>query len=189
MSDVQRSLSDTFQTFPEPEELSRCVTWDVLHSALLRDTEHLQQVGHTEVLNRSRETDVTENLPSVLQGLVQSGAVNPPRTSGFSSPLPVQDSCRPSTAERSFSVQEESDSQLAKDSPSVLSGGRGMPLAGKISSSERHLEALEILRDISKLREKFCKLEARVTALEEGKVDRVELAQLKELISNHGIVV
>lgn len=62
MTDVQRSLSDTFQTFPEPEELSRCVTWDVLHSALLRDTEHLQQVGHREVLNRSRETDVTENL-------------------------------------------------------------------------------------------------------------------------------
>lgn len=165
------------------------MTWDVLHSALLRDTEHLQQVGHREVVNRSRETHVTENPPSALQGLVQSGAVDPPRTSGFSSLLPVQDSCRPSTAERSFSVQEESDSQRAKDSPSILSEGRGMPLAGKTSSSERRLEALEILRDIGKLREKFCKLEARVAALEEGKVDRVELTQLKELISNHGIVV
>lgn len=164
------------------------MTWDVLHSALLRDTEHLQQVGHREVLNRSRQADVTENPPSVLQGLVQSGAVDPPRTSGFSSPLPVQDSCRPSS-ERNFSVQEESDSQLSKDSPSILSGRRGVPLAGKTSSSERHLEALEILRDVSKLREKFSKLEARVTALEEGKVDRVELTQLKELISNHGIVV
>lgn len=179
MSDVQRSLSDTFQMFPEPEELSRCVTWDVLHSALLRDTERLQQVGHREVLNRGWEADVTEN--PVLQGLVQSGAVDPPRASGSFSPLPVQDSCKPSTAERSFSVQEES--------PSILSGGCGIPLAGKTSSSERHLEALEILRDISKLREKFCKLEARVMALEEGKVDRVELTQLKELISNHGIVV
>lgn len=132
---------------------------------------------------------MTENPPSVSQGPVQSGAVDPPRTSGFSSPLPVQDSCRPSAAERSFGVHEESDSQLAKDSPSVLSGGRGIPVAGKTGSSERHLEALEILRDISKLRGKFSKLEARVAALEEGRVDRVELTQLKELISNHGIVV
>lgn len=43
----QRSLSDSLQTLPEAEQLSGCVTWDVLHSALLRDGElQLQQVGH-----------------------------------------------------------------------------------------------------------------------------------------------
>lgn len=42
----QSSLSDSLRTFPKAEQLSDCVTWDTLHSALLRDGEQLQQVGH-----------------------------------------------------------------------------------------------------------------------------------------------
>lgn len=46
----QRSLSDSLQTLPKAERLSECVTWDALHSALLRDGEQLQQVGHEDGL-------------------------------------------------------------------------------------------------------------------------------------------
>lgn len=45
----QRSLSDSLQTFPEAEQLTGSVTWDVLHWALLRDGEQLRQVGHGEL--------------------------------------------------------------------------------------------------------------------------------------------
>lgn len=45
---------------------------------------------------------------------------------------------------------------------------------------------MEALRNIGKLKEKHNKLEARLAALEEGKLDQTQLAQLRELITNKG---
>ncbi|XP_075897587.1 uncharacterized protein LOC142898513 [Nelusetta ayraudi] len=56
-----RSLSDSLQTLPEAEQLSGCVTWDVLHSALLRDGEQLQQVGHGELRGGTRDNNNNNN--------------------------------------------------------------------------------------------------------------------------------
>lgn len=54
------------------------------------------------------------------------------------------------------------------------------------SASERYPRAAAALRDVGELKEKIDKLEARVAALEEGKVDQSQLTQLRELITNKG---
>lgn len=65
-----------------------------------------------------------------------------------------------------------------------------MPLCGKAGGgSEHYPEAVEALRDIGKLREKFGKLEAHVAALEEGKVDQSQLALLRGLITKKGNII
>lgn len=48
----QRSLRDTFQKYPGPEELSQCVTWDVMQSTLLSERENLQKVRSRNALFR-----------------------------------------------------------------------------------------------------------------------------------------
>ncbi|XP_075897576.1 glutamine-rich protein 2-like isoform X2 [Nelusetta ayraudi] len=93
----------------------------------------------------------------------------PPPPGSVSSPLPVQ------STQRSQNLQDSSG-----DSP-VPSGSRGVPLP------ERHLEAVEVLRDLSRLRERFRRLGPRVAALEEGRVEeRAERRRLQELVSSRG---
>ncbi|KAM9843908.1 glutamine-rich protein 2 [Aulostomus maculatus] len=110
------SLRDTFQKYPDPEELSRSVTWDMLQSSLLSQREMLQQ------------GDVQADMSSV-----------PPK-------LPQ------------------------------LTG----------SGADRYPETVEALRNLGQLREAHSKLDGRVAALEEGKVDQAQLAPLRELISCKG---
>lgn len=62
----------------------------------------------------------------------------------------------------------------------------GLDPLGVTGGPERRLEALEALRDISKLREKFSELQARVVELEEGKLEQSQLTHATELITNKG---
>lgn len=105
----------------------------------------------------------------------ESAAANsppPPPPGSVSSPLPVQ------STQRSQNLQDSSG-----ESP-VPSGSRGVPLP------ERHLEAVEVLRDLSRLRERFRRLGPRVAALEEGRAEeRAERSRLQELVSSCGNVV
>lgn len=64
-----------------------------------------------------------------------------------------------------------------------------LDLLGITRGTEHYLEAVEALRDISKLREKFSKLQACVVELEEGKLDQSQLTRVKELITNKGTTV
>lgn len=53
--------------------------------------------------------------------------------------------------------------------------------------SERHQEAVEVLRDVSRLRETTRRLGPRVAALEEGRVqERAERSRLQEQLSGRG---
>lgn len=64
-----------------------------------------------------------------------------------------------------------------------------LDLLGITRGTEHYLEAVEALRDISKLREKFSKLQACVVELEEGKLDQSQLTRVKELITHKGTTV
>lgn len=57
---------------------------------------------------------------------------------------------------------------------------------GRTGGSERYPAAVEALRDLSTLRLKFSRLQARVVELEEGKLDQSELTHITELIANKG---
>lgn len=56
----------------------------------------------------------------------------------------------------------------------------------KAGGSERYPEMMLALRNIGKQRDTFNKLEARVAALEEAKVEQSELTHIRELITHKG---
>lgn len=56
----------------------------------------------------------------------------------------------------------------------------------KAGDSERYPEMMSALRNIGKQRDTFNKLEARVAALEEAKVEQSELTHIRELITHKG---
>lgn len=62
----------------------------------------------------------------------------------------------------------------------------GLGLLGITGGSERYPEAVGALRDLSKLRGEFSRLQARVVELEEGKLDRSQLTRITELVADTG---
>ncbi|XP_044037516.1 glutamine-rich protein 2 isoform X2 [Siniperca chuatsi] len=202
LEETVSSLRDTFQKYPDPELLSQCVTWDVMQSTLLSEKENLQK----ERVNSGVVDPATVVQPAYTPFNSNFPAVNtaPSHTSTPSSSHPVEDTGRPaapsspSISGQISTLQEVTDARPATEAPSVLSGppqqthpktgqtAAGMPLSRKASGSERYPETVEALRNISKLKERFNKLEARVAALEEGKVDHSQLTHLRELITNKG---
>ncbi|XP_078017367.1 glutamine-rich protein 2 isoform X2 [Epinephelus lanceolatus] len=190
LEDTVRSLRVTFQKYPDPEELSKCVTWDIMQSALLSDRENLQkELIKSEVVDPATYGPFNSNFTPVNSA--------PSHTSMPSSPHPVEDtSQRSAPSSPTIPGQILTDTQTATEAPSVLLGppqqthpkigsmAAGTSLTRKAGSLECYSETVEALRDIGKLRERFSKLEARVAALEEGKVDQSQLTHLKELITN-----
>ncbi|XP_030592355.1 uncharacterized protein C16orf96 isoform X3 [Archocentrus centrarchus] len=82
--------------------------------------------------------------------------------------------------------QEEPDNTLAQTGVKGDSTAAGKPPTLESNSSKPSPEAVEALRSANKLQERLVQLEARVAALERGKVDQTQLAQLGELITNRG---
>ncbi|XP_040918160.1 glutamine-rich protein 2 [Toxotes jaculatrix] len=193
LEETVKSLRDTLEKYPDPEELNRCVTWDVLQSALLSERENLQK----ELVNSGVVDPATVIRPSHSPFSSNVTAVNtssPPHDHTVRTAAP----CSPESSGQTLSLQESTGTQPATETSSVLSGppqqthpkagpvAAGVSLFRKANGSERYPETVEALRNISKLKEKFNKLEARVAALEEGKVDQTQLAQLRELITDKG---
>lgn len=122
--------------------------------------------------------------------------VTPPQTSAPASPHSDDGSGRLGSPLTAGQTSLQDAGQAATEAPSVLSGppqqttggqgSAGAPLSGKASGSERYPEAVEALRNTGALRKRFSRLEARVAALEGGKVDQSQLMNLRELILNKG---
>ncbi len=132
-----------------------------------------------------------QHVSTFLQELVNSGVVDPasvlkptctPLSSNFTShtPHPVEDTGRPADSAQISSLQEETGTQQTPKTGRAAAGG---PLSRKSSGLERYPETMEALRNIGKLKDKFNQLEARVAALEEGKMDQSQLTHLRELIN------
>ncbi|XP_071322246.1 glutamine-rich protein 2-like isoform X2 [Trachinotus anak] len=182
LEETVRSLRDTFQKYPDPVEPSLWVTWDVMQSALLSEGGNLKELVNSGVADLLRPTH------SPVNG--NFTAVNTSDIPTSSSPHPVQDSVR--TAAPTPGTQPASETSLVLSGPPQQAQPKTGPVAAGLSpshmasGSERYSETVETLRSISKLREKFNKLEARVASLEEGTVDQTQLAQLRELITEQG---
>ncbi|GAA6222132.1 glutamine-rich protein 2-like isoform X1 [Lates japonicus] len=171
MEETLRSLRDTVQKYPDPEELSQCVTWDVMQSTLLSERENIQR----------------ELVSSGVMDLVKP-TLSPVKCNFTSDTHPVQDTVR-TTAPGSpeiLTLQEATETSSVQTHPETGPVAAGTALSRKASGSERYSETVEALRNIGKLKEKFSKLEARVAALEEGKVDQTQLDQLREVVTDKG---
>lgn len=139
---------------------------------------------------------------SLLQEPLISEAVDPPKNKPFNRNVSALKKTPPPAASPAqasgeiLSLQETTVAAEALDAPAHQSESlqqttaeqepRGLDLLGVTAGPARYLEAVEVLRDISKLREKFSKLQARVVELEEGKLDQSQLTHVTELITNKG---
>lgn len=142
----------------------------------------------------------------LLQEPLISEAVDPPKNKPFNRNVSASKTTAPRSSSPAASpsaeasgetliLQETTAAAEALDAPADRQSLQqstaeqeppGLDLLGVTGGPERHLEALEALRDISKLREKFSKLQARVVELEEGKLEQSQLTHVTELITNKG---
>uniref|UniRef100_A0A8C4I3R2 DUF4795 domain-containing protein n=1 Tax=Dicentrarchus labrax TaxID=13489 RepID=A0A8C4I3R2_DICLA len=195
LEEAVSSLRDTFQKYPDPEELSQCVSWDVMQSTLLSERENLQK----ELVNSGVVDPATVDKPTLTSLNLNITAVKtaPSHTSASSSPPDpgevTSDTAAPGSPSVSGQIsppQEATDTLPgAPEASSVPSEPKTRPAAGvsrKASGSGRYQETVEALRNIGKLKERFNKLEARVVALETENLDKSELTHLRELIANKG---
>ncbi|XP_034448539.1 uncharacterized protein LOC117765981 [Hippoglossus hippoglossus] len=181
VDDLDKSLKilrDSFHKCPEPEELRGCVTWDVMQSVLLSDTENLHKERVVDEAVEPAHTPPNINLTS--------------DRSTSSSPRSVNDTVR-KAAPRSPGIsgdifQEESSTRPITGSSSVLSAPpqQNTSTSWKSRNLELYSDTVEALRNAVRLKEKFNRLEARVAALEEGKVDQTQLTPLRDAITNKG---
>ncbi|XP_030264595.1 uncharacterized protein C16orf96 isoform X3 [Sparus aurata] len=191
LEETVRSLKETFQKYPEPEELIQCVTWDDMQAALLGDTEST----HKECVHSGLIAVRPTHTPFSSTFTVNTAAS---RTSSPSSSHPVQDTDRsatppsPAISRQISTLQQATDTQPGGEaSPQLTRPQTGRLSAGvfqslKAGGSERYPEMMSALRNIGKQRDTFNKLEARVAALEEAKVEQSELTHIRELITHKG---
>ncbi|XP_063759396.1 uncharacterized protein LOC134877720 isoform X2 [Eleginops maclovinus] len=179
------SLKDTFQKFPDPAELSQCVTWDIMQSTLLNEREILQKDLVNSGFVDAAKVIRTTHTP--FHGSFTAANTAPSHTSSPSSPRPVVDTSRP-TAPGSLDTEAPSvpSGPPQQTDPETGLTAAATPLPRKASSSERYTETVEALRNIGKLTESFSQLDARVAAVEQGKLDQSQLKHLKELIAHKG---
>ncbi|XP_033998705.1 extracellular matrix-binding protein ebh [Trematomus bernacchii] len=185
LQEAVKSLKDTFQKFPAPEELSQCVTWDVMQSSLLSEREILQKdLVNAGLIDPAKGIRPTH---TPFHGSFTAANTTPSHTSTPSSPGPLEDPSRP-TAPGSLDTEAPSVPSGPPQQTDPETGGTAAAtlLPRKASGSERYTETVDALRNIGKLKESFSKLEARVAALEQGKLEPSQLKHLKELITNKG---
>lgn len=140
---------------------------------------------------------------SLLQEHLNSEADDPAKSKPFSKNVAAWKTTTPRssspaatssavTLEQTLALQEITLAAGALDSPADQSAplqqtkGDQEPGGLDLLGSERYPEAVEALRDLSKLRGKFSRLQARVVELEEGKLDQSQLTHITELIANKG---
>ncbi|KAM6965949.1 uncharacterized protein LKV04_018459 [Tautogolabrus adspersus] len=167
LEETLRSLRDAFQRSPDLAEVFKSVTWNVMQPAPLAGREGLQK----DLVNSGLQ-DPSTNEPS--------HAPSPPRSPPmFGQTLQEETHTQPAT---------ETASTLSRSQPqSPPNTGRspvGPPLSPNTSGSDP--ETAEAMWNLSKLMERFSKLEALVTTLKEGKVDKSQLTHLRELIDCKG---
>eukprot|EP00066_Takifugu_rubripes_P026352 XP_011615618.1 PREDICTED: glutamine-rich protein 2 [Takifugu rubripes] len=182
LEETVRSLARVVQRCPKAEQLGQCVTWEDMQSALL--SENLQQEPLiSEAVDPPKNKAFSRNVSALK--------TTPPRSSS-----PAASSSAEASGE-TLILQETTVTAEALDAPADQSDQSeplqqttaeqqppGLDLLGVTGGPERYLEAVEALRDISKLREKFSKLQDRVVELEEGKLDQSQLTRVTELITN-----
>ncbi|XP_026179902.1 uncharacterized protein C16orf96 homolog isoform X2 [Mastacembelus armatus] len=188
LEETMRSLSNSFQKYPDSEELRRFVTWGVMQSAPLGETENefTNSVVDPATAGKPKSTPSNSNFTGI-----DTSSSTP------SSPHPVEDTVRTASSGISgeSSVLPLVTDDKTTDTTSVLSeppqsthpitgpSAAGMPPSGVASSSGCFSETL---MNISSLRERFNTLEARMAVLEEGTLDQTELSHIRKLINTQG---
>ncbi|XP_049323990.1 glutamine-rich protein 2 isoform X2 [Astyanax mexicanus] len=169
LKSATNELKEKVTLFPEPDEFTQCVTWEVMQAALVSE----RQKTMKELKDSITGTGLSRPTLNIALTRRDSSAVGLPGLSESAvSASPVLGSSHiPSSQQGLLDLVSERD----------------LPLLSRVSSGAQHYpETLEALRNVGRLQEKHESLEARVKCLEGGKADHAQVQQLRELLSDMG---
>ncbi|KAL7861014.1 hypothetical protein AOLI_G00173630 [Acnodon oligacanthus] len=155
LKSAMQELKEKVALYPQPEELTQCVTWEVMQAALVNERKKIQE--------ELKDSITGSRLP------LEVGIPLTQRDSSTAGSLGVADL-------DSATGPELGGSEIfpSQQGPlGTLSNG-GLPLLGgqplsRVSNGAKHYpETVEALRDVGRLQEKHKSLEARVERLEGG---------------------
>ncbi|XP_072550256.1 uncharacterized protein [Salminus brasiliensis] len=169
LKSATKVLKDKVALYPEPEDLTQCVTWEVMQAALFSG----RQKTKKDPKDSATGTGLTRMALNV-GNCVSPAAGLPGMAESRSSDGPVLGS----------SQIPPSQQGLLKESEGVLPLLVSQPLSRISSGAQRYPETVEALRDVGRLQEKHKNLESRVECLEGCKADRDQVQQLRELLSD-----
>ncbi|KAI4876919.1 hypothetical protein NFI96_030233, partial [Prochilodus magdalenae] len=157
-----QELKEKVVSYPQPEELTQCVTWEVLQAALVNER---------------------KKMKAELGGSIAGSS--PPLEVGI--PLTRRDSSPAGSSDVAGSDSSTGPKELGSLSNGGLPLLGGWPLSRVSSGAERYPETVEALRDVGRLQDKHNSLEARVERLEGDKADQTQVQQLGKLLSDMGM--
>ncbi|KAL1277608.1 hypothetical protein QQF64_024281 [Cirrhinus molitorella] len=161
LDNTTKELKDKMAQYPVPEELTQCVTWEVMQAALISERQKIQE-GLQDTL--SAATNIAPVHPLNL------GTPFKDDRAGTGSAAGVDLSRRVSPPQQSLS-----DGALC-----TVTGRR---LSRVSIGAERYPETVEALKEVGRLRDRHESLEARVEQLEAIKADRTQLQNLRDLLT------
>uniref|UniRef100_A0A8C1JE17 DUF4795 domain-containing protein n=1 Tax=Cyprinus carpio TaxID=7962 RepID=A0A8C1JE17_CYPCA len=161
LDNTTKELKDKMAQYPVPEELTQCVTWEVMQAALISERQKIQE-GLQDTLSAAKNIAPVHPL--------NLGIVFKDDRAGAGGTAGVDLSRRVSPPQQSLS-----DGALC-----TVTGRR---LSRVSIGAERYPETVEALREVGGLRERHESLEARVGQLESNKADQTQLQHLRDLLN------
>ncbi|RXN06688.1 glutamine-rich 2-like protein [Labeo rohita] len=163
LDNTTKELKDKMAQYPVPEELTQCVTWEVMQAALISERQKIQE-GLKDTLSAAKNiapvyplnlgTPFKDDRAGGTGGVDLSRRVSPPQ-------------------------QSQSDGALC-----TVTGRR---LSRVSIGAERYPETVEALMEVGRLRDKHESLETRVGQLEANKADWTQLQHLRDLLNAMGM--
>ncbi|KAK1799199.1 hypothetical protein P4O66_007454, partial [Electrophorus voltai] len=162
LENSMREFKENMALYPHPEELSQCVTWEVMQATLVNDRQKIKELNDSITCNGLPVTPCEVSIPLTprvsptvdLHGVANSSGSTGPDLGG-SHEVPLLQ----------------------------------LPMSWISRGAERYPETVGALREIGQLQERHKRLEAHVEHLEGGKADQAQVQQLREMLSDMGMVL
>ncbi|XP_059406685.1 glutamine-rich protein 2 isoform X4 [Carassius carassius] len=165
LDNTTKELKDKMAQYPVPEELTQCVTWEVMQAALMSERQKIQEArpaGLQDTLSATK--NIAPVHPLNLGIPFKDDRAGAGGTAGVDLPRRV-----------SPPQQSQSDGALC-----TVTGRR---LSRVSIGAERYPETVEALMEVGGLRDRHESLEARVGQLEANKADQTQLQHLRDLLN------
>ncbi|KAK2915894.1 hypothetical protein Q8A67_000268 [Cirrhinus molitorella] len=165
LDSTTKELKDKMAQYPVPEELTQCVTWEVMQAALISERQKIQ-----------------EARPAGLQDTLSAATnIAPVHPLNLGTPFKDDRAGTGSAAGVDLSRRVSPPQQSLSDGALCTVTGRRL---SRVSiGAERYPETVEALKEVGRLRDRHESLEARVEQLEAIKADRTQLQNLRDLLT------
>ncbi|XP_058622001.1 glutamine-rich protein 2 isoform X5 [Onychostoma macrolepis] len=161
LDNTTKELKDKMAQYPVPEELTQCVTWEVMQGALISERQKIQ-----------------EGLQDTLSAAKNIAPVHP-----LNLGIPFKDDRAGTGGTAGVDLSRRVSPPQQSLSDGALCTVTGRRLSRVSIGAERYPETVEALMEVGGLRDRHESLEARVGQLEANKADQTQLQHLRDLLN------